>query len=187
MKATATSIPGVTRMDPVVFRDPRGYFLETFHRDKFKQAGLPEIFVQDNHSFSAARGILRGMHAQLRQPQGKLVRAILGEIFDVAVDLRPDSPAFGRWVGEVLTGENFRQLYVPPGCAHGFLVLSDEAHVEYKCTGLYDRGDEIGVAWDDPEIGILWPSGTPLLNERDSAWPRLAALRPQLEAYRGLL
>lgn len=175
------------RVEPAVFRDPRGFFLETFHRRKFCQAGLPEVFVQDNHSYSAVRGVLRGLHAQLHHPQGKLVRAVLGEVFDVAVDLRPDSPAFGRWVSEVLSGENFRQLYVPPGCAHGFLVLSETAHVEYKCTELYDRADEIGLAWDDPETAIAWPPGTPQLNDRDRAWPRLAELRPRLEAYRGLL
>jgi dTDP-4-dehydrorhamnose 3,5-epimerase len=187
MKVTPTAIPGVLLLEPVVFRDPRGYFLETFHRRKFQQAGLPEVFVQDNHSFSAVRGVLRGMHAQLRRPQGKLVRAVVGEVFDVAVDLRPDSPACGSWVGEVLSGDNFRQLYVPPGCAHGFFVLSDSAHVEYKCTDLYDREDEIGLAWDDPDVAIDWPEGTALLNDRDRAWPRLAELRPRLQAYRGLV
>jgi dTDP-4-dehydrorhamnose 3,5-epimerase len=187
VKVSPTAIPGVLRIEPVVFRDPRGHFLETFHREKFREKGLPEVFVQDNHSYSAARGVLRGLHAQLHHPQGKLVRAVLGEVYDVAVDLRPDSPAFGTWVAEVLSGENFAQLYVPPGCAHGFWVTSAEAHVEYKCTGLYDRGDEIGLVWDDPEVGIRWPEGAPLLNDRDASWPRLAALRPQLEAYRGLL
>jgi dTDP-4-dehydrorhamnose 3,5-epimerase len=186
VKVAPTAIPGVLLIEPDVFRDPRGFFLETFHRRKFREAGLPEVFVQDNHSYSAARGVLRGMHAQLHHPQGKLVRAVLGEVFDVAVDLRPDSPTFGRWMSEVLSGENLRQLYVPPGCAHGFLVLSDTAHVEYKCTDLYDRADEIGLVWDDPEIAIGWPPGAPLLNDRDRGWPRLAELRPLLGAYRGL-
>jgi dTDP-4-dehydrorhamnose 3,5-epimerase len=186
VKVTPTGIPGVLLLEPAVFHDPRGYFLETFHRRRFREAGLPGEFVQDNHSYSAARGILRGMHAQLRRPQGKLVRAVLGEVYDVVVDLRPDSPAFGRWLAEVLSGDNFRQLYAPPGCAHGFYVLSDSAHVEYKCTDLYDRADEIGLAWDDPQVGIRWPAGAPLLNDRDRAWPRLAELRPRLEAYRGL-
>ncbi len=127
------------------------------------------------------------MHAQLHHPQGKLVRAVIGEVFDVAVDLRPDSPAFGRWVAEVLSEDNFRQLYVPPGCAHGYLVLSDTSHVEYKCTALYARPDEIGLAWDDPEVGIRWPEATPLVNERDGTWPRLAELRPLLAPYRGLM
>ncbi|HVR09406.1 MAG TPA: dTDP-4-dehydrorhamnose 3,5-epimerase [Thermoanaerobaculia bacterium] len=187
MKITATRIPGVALIELDVFRDPRGFFLETFHRRKFQEHGLPGEFVQDNHSFSAARGILRGMHAQLEHPQGKLVRAVTGEVFDVAVDLRPDSPAFGQWVSEVLSQDNFRQLYVPPGCAHGFLVLSDTAHVEYKCTELYDRPDEIGLAWDDPEVGIRWPLADPALNDRDRTWPRLAELRPRLAPYRGLL
>lgn len=187
MKVTLTTIPGVVVIEPQVRRDARGFFLETFHRGKFEELGLPAEFAQDNHSFSAARGTLRGMHAQLHHPQGKLVRAVIGEVFDVAVDLRPDSPAFGRWVAEVLSGENFRQLYVPPGCAHGYLVLSDTSHVEYKCTALYDRPDEIGLAWDDPEVEIRWPEGAPLLNERDASWPRLAQLRPRLAPYRGLI
>jgi dTDP-4-dehydrorhamnose 3,5-epimerase len=181
------SIPGVALVQLDVFRDPRGFFLETFHRGKFQEHGLPAEFVQDNHSFSAARGILRGLHAQLNHPQGKLVRAVIGAVFDVAVDLRPDSPTFGKWMAEVLSQDNFRQLYVPPGCAHGFLVLSDVAHVAYKCTDLYDRSDEIGLAWDDPEVGIQWPQDLPpLLNDRDRTWPRLAELRPRLDAYRGL-
>ena len=187
MKVTPNSIPGVALIELDVFRDPRGFFLETFHRRKFQEHGLPGEFVQDNHSFSAARGILRGMHAQLEHPQGKLVRAVIGEVLDVAVDLRPDSPSFGKWMAEVLSQDNFRQLYVPPGCAHGFLVLSEVAHVEYKCTELYDRSDEIGLAWDDPEVGIQWPEDAPLLNDRDRTWPRLAELRPRLAAYGGLL
>jgi dTDP-4-dehydrorhamnose 3,5-epimerase len=186
MKVTPTALPGVLLVEPIVRRDQRGYFLETYHRRKFQQAGLPEVFAQDNHSFSAARGVLRGLHAQLRHPQGKLVRAVIGEIFDVAVDLRPDSPSFGGWVGEVLSGDNFRQLYVPPGCAHGFFVLSGSAHVEYKCTDLYDPEDEIGLAWDDPDVAIEWPAGDPLLSDRDRAWPRLAELRSRLQAYRAM-
>ena len=184
MKVTATSIPGVKLVEPSVFRDARGFFLETYHREKFRQAGLPEVFVQDNHSYSAVRGVLRGLHAQLHHPQGKLVRAVTGEILDVAVDLRPHSPAFGRWLAEPLSGDTFRQLYVPPGCAHGFLVLSDSAHVEYKCTGPYVRDDEIGLPWDDPAVGIGWPAdAAPLLNDRDRTWPGLAELRERLEPY----
>ena len=188
MNVTPTAIAGVVLVEPRVFRDPRGYFLTTFHQEAFRAAGLPAAFVQDNHSFSAQRGILRGMHAQLTQPQGKLVRAVVGEVFDVAVDLRPDSPTFGTWVGEVLSETNFRQLYVPPGCAHGFYVLSDTAHVEYKCTALYAPADEIGLVWDDPDVGIGWPAGPPpVVNDRDGSWPRLAELRPRLEAYRGMV
>jgi dTDP-4-dehydrorhamnose 3,5-epimerase len=187
VKITPTKIPGVVVLEPQVRRDERGFFLETFHRGKFEARGLPGKFVQDNHSYSAARGILRGMHAQLEHPQGKLVRAVFGRVFDVAVDLRPDSPTFGTWVGEELSEENFHQLYVPPGCAHGYLVLSDTSHVEYKCTTLYNPHDEIGLAWNDPEVGIDWPSGTPSLNKRDALWPRLAELRPRLAPYRGLM
>jgi len=187
VKVTPTTIPGVVVIEPHVRRDERGFFLETFQRGKFEALGLPSEFVQDNHSFSAARGILRGMHAQLHHPQGKLVRAVFGKVFDVAVDLRPDSPAFGRWVGEVLSEENFHQLYVPPGCAHGYLVLSDTSHVEYKCTAPYDPQDEIGLAWNDPEVGIEWPQGAPSVNQRDATWPRLAELRPRLAPYRGLM
>ncbi|HEX9943311.1 MAG TPA: dTDP-4-dehydrorhamnose 3,5-epimerase [Thermoanaerobaculia bacterium] len=168
-------LPEVIRVEPDVLGDDRGFFLEVYHQRKFEEGGLPGTFVQDNHSFSR-RGILRGLHAQLRQPQGKLVRAVLGEIFDVAVDIRPHSPTFGKWVGEVLSGENFRQLYIPPGFAHGFCVLSDSAHVLYKCTELYDREDEIGIAWNDPRIGIAWPVEDPLLSARDRAAPRLAEI-----------
>lgn len=181
MKFQPLAIPEVILVEPDVFRDERGFFLETYHAAKYAGGGIPEPFVQDNHSFST-RGILRGLHAQLRKPQGKLVRAILGEIFDVAVDIRPGSPTFGRWVGEVLSGDNFRQLYVPPGFAHGFCVLSETAHVQYKCTELYDRDDEIGVVWDDPEIGVAWPIADPLLNEKDRRAPRLADIVQKLAA-----
>ncbi|HKI01725.1 MAG TPA: dTDP-4-dehydrorhamnose 3,5-epimerase [Thermoanaerobaculia bacterium] len=175
MKFLPTAIPGVTLVEPAVFRDERGFFLETYHQGKFRDGGLPEHFLQDNHSFSI-RGTLRGLHAQLRKPQGKLVRAIEGEIFDVAVDIRPDSPTFGQWVGEVLSGENLRQLYVPPGFAHGFCVLSETAHVGYKCTELYDREDEIIVLWSDPALAIAWPVEEPRLSPKDAAAPKLAEI-----------
>jgi dTDP-4-dehydrorhamnose 3,5-epimerase len=184
MKFVPTALPGVIRIEPRVFRDERGYFLEIYHQRKFRDNGICEPFVQDNHSYSAVRGTLRGLHAQLLHPQGKLVRAILGEIFDVAVDLRPGSPTFGKWVGEVLSGENLRQLYVPGGFAHGFCVLSESAHVQYKCTELYDPADEIVVAWNDPEIGIEWPVAQPTLNERDRTAPRLAEIVQRLGVYR---
>jgi dTDP-4-dehydrorhamnose 3,5-epimerase len=187
MKVTDTAIPGVMLVETPVFRDARGFFLQTYHTERFAQAGLPPVFLQDNHSYSARQGIVRGMHAQLNRPQGKLVRAVTGEIFDVAVDLRPDSPTFGAWVGEVLSGDNFRQLYVPPGCAHGFFVISDTAHVEYKCTDLYAPEDEIGLVWNDPEVGIRWPGQDAHLNDRDRAWPRLSQLAPRLAPYRGLM
>jgi dTDP-4-dehydrorhamnose 3,5-epimerase len=169
------TIPEVILVEPQVWRDQRGFFLETYHQGKFQDGGLPGTFVQDNHSYSV-RGTLRGLHAQLRRPQGKLVRAVQGEVFDVAVDIRPGSPTFGRWVGEILSGENLRQLYVPPGFAHGFCVLSETAHVLYKCTDLYNREDEIGIAWNDPEIGIEWPVEDPLLSPRDLAAPKLAEI-----------
>jgi dTDP-4-dehydrorhamnose 3,5-epimerase len=183
MQITPTAIPEILLVEPTVHRDARGFFLETYHREKYAAGGLDATFVQDNHSRSTA-GTLRGLHAQLRNPQGKLVRAVRGEIFDVGVDIRRGSPTFGRWVGERLTADNFRQLYVPPGFAHGFCVLSDTAEVEYKCTTLYDREDEIAIAWDDPEIGIDWPlTEPPLLSAKDAAAPRLAEVLARLPEH----
>lgn len=182
MKFLPLAIPEVVLVEPDVHRDDRGFFLETYQRQKYGEAGLPTEFVQDNHSFSVQR-ILRGLHTQLRRPQGKLIRALDGEIFDVAVDLRPGSPTFGRWVGEVLSGENFRQLYVPPGFAHGFCVLSASAHVLYKCTEFYQREDEIALLWNDPEVGVVWPVESPLLSPRDLAAPRLAEIVHQLTQH----
>ena len=181
MEFRRLDIPEVILVEPNVIHDARGFFLETYHRDKYAAGGIPETFVQDNQSFSR-KGVLRGLHAQLQHPQGKLVRAIIGEIFDVAVDIRPDSPTFGRWVGAVLSEENAHQLYVPPGFAHGFCVLSDVAHVQYKCTDVYQPGDEIGVVWNDPEIGIDWPVGDPVLNDKDRNAPRLAEIVQRLRS-----
>jgi len=175
VRAIETSLPGVLIVEPAVHRDARGFFLETWHQDKYAAAGIHGPFVQDNHSHSV-RHTLRGLHAQVRRPQGKLVRAVQGAMFDVAVDIRPASPSFGRWFGVELSGENLRQLYIPPGFAHGFCVLSDEVDVEYKCTDVYDPGGEITVRWDDPEIGIAWPVAQPLLSPRDAAAPRLREL-----------
>jgi dTDP-4-dehydrorhamnose 3,5-epimerase len=174
MRVLTTELPGVLIVEPDVYRDARGFFLETYHQRKYAEAGIPDHFVQHNHSLSS-RGTLRGLHAQLRHPQGKLVRAIEGEMFDVAVDIRRGSATFGRWVGVVLSGENFRQLWIPGGFAHGFCVLSERLHVDYKCTDLYDKSDELAVAWNDPDIGIQWPITTPVLSEKDKAAPRLAA------------
>lgn len=182
MKFLPTAIPEVVLVQPDIFGDDRGFFLETYQTVKYGGAGLPAEFVQDNHSYSV-RGTLRGLHAQLRRPQGKLLRVVLGEIFDVAVDIRPESPTFGRWVSAVLSGENHHQLYVPPGFAHGFCVTSDAAHVLYKCTQLYDRDDEIALAWNDPRIGIVWPTGSPLLSPRDQAAPTLAEIVHQLTGH----
>jgi dTDP-4-dehydrorhamnose 3,5-epimerase len=165
-------------VEPDVFRDERGFFLETFHAGKYRQGGIPYQFVQDNHSLSR-RGTLRGLHAQRLRPQGKLVRAISGEIFDVAVDIRKGSPTFGKWMGATLSAENFRQIFVPPGFAHGFCVLSETAEVEYKCTDFYDGSDEIGLLWNS--AGINWPLKEPLLSAKDAALPRLDELRKTLE------
>jgi dTDP-4-dehydrorhamnose 3,5-epimerase len=174
-----TDLPGVLLVDPDVFRDPRGYFLETFHERKYREAGIPYSFVQDNQSRST-RGTLRGLHAQLRKPQGKLVRALQGEIFDVAVDIRPGSPTFGKWTGARLSGDDFRQMFIPPGFAHGFCALTEIVEVAYKCTDFYDRSDEIGLRWNDPAVGIAWPIRDPLLSEKDASLPTLSELRLRL-------
>jgi len=178
MKFTPTPLDGVLVVEPDVFRDERGFFLETYHAEKYGHGGVRGPFVQDNHSRSR-RGILRGLHAQRSKPQGKLVRVIEGAVFDVAVDIRPESPAYGRWFGVELSAENFRQMWVPPGFAHGFYVLSDAAQVEYKCTALYDPKDEIGIAWNDPDIGIVWPDPAPVLSAKDAKAPRLRDAVPR--------
>jgi dTDP-4-dehydrorhamnose 3,5-epimerase len=178
MRFEPTALPEVVVITPDVFRDPRGYFLETYHQGKYRAGAIEVAFVQDNLSRSV-RGTLRGLHAQRRRPQGKLIRVTEGEIFDVAVDIRRGSPTFARWVGVRLSGETFRQVYVPPGFAHGFCVLSETAVVEYKCTELYDPADEIGVSWSDPDIGIQWPISDPTLSAKDGVAPRL---REVLEA-----
>lgn len=179
MRLRPAAVPGVLLVEPMVHRDERGFFLESYREDRFRAGGVELRFVQDNHSLSR-RGTLRGLHAQRRKPQGKLVRAVEGEIFDVAVDVRPGSPTFGKWVGERLSAENFLQLYVPPGFLHGFCVLSDRAQVEYKCTDYYDAADEYGVVWDDPDIDIDWPVKDPILSKKDRALPRLSELRDLL-------
>ena len=175
MRFTPLALPDVILVEPDVHRDARGFFLETYHVERYRSGGIPGPFVQDNHSRSV-RGTLRGLHAQRRRPQGKLVRAVDGEMFDVAVDIRRASPTFGRWVGVRLSGENFRQLYVPPGFAHGFCVLSEVVNVEYKCTDFYDPGDEIGLVWNDPEVGIEWPVSDPIISEKDRRLPPLKSL-----------
>ena len=179
MRFRPTDLPDVILVEPDVHRDQRGFFLETYHARKYAEGGVAGPFVQDNHSRSV-RGTLRGLHAQRQHPQGKLVRAVEGEMFDVAVDIRPSSATFGRWVGVRLSGENFRQLYIPPGFAHGFCVLSEVVHVEYKCTDFYHPDDEIGVAWDDPDVGIAWPLTDPVISAKDRALPRLRDVRGQL-------
>ena len=180
----ALGIPGPLLIEPDVHRDPRGFFLESHHARKYAEGGVDATFVQDNHSRSAG-GTLRGLHAQLDPPQGKLLRVTAGEIFDVAVDVRVGSPSFGRFVSVRLSADDFRQLWVPPGFAHGFCVTSESADVQYKCTSFYAPDGEIAVAWNDPEIGIPWPLREPLLSERDQAAPRLCEVRERLPRYDG--
>ena len=173
-----TEIPGVVVIEPTVFGDDRGYFMETYQIDDFAAAGIDKPFVQDNQSRST-KGVLRGLHFQIEHPQSKLVRVVSGEVFDVAVDLRPDSPTYGKWEGAVLSAENRRQFFVPRGFAHGFLVLSDVAEFCYKCDDVYHPNDEGGLMWNDPEIGIEWPilEGMELvLSEKDKAHPGLKDL-----------
>jgi dTDP-4-dehydrorhamnose 3,5-epimerase len=184
VKFLPTELPGVIVVEPAVHRDARGFFLETFSVPKYAAGGITETFVQDNHSRSQ-QGTLRGLHAQVTRPQAKLLRTVKGEIFDVAVDIRRGSPHFGRWVGVVLSADNFRQLYIPAGFAHGFCVLSEVAEVEYKCSDVYVPSDEITIAWNDPAIGVQWPTATPLLSKRDEAGEPLAAMGDRLPVYRG--
>ncbi|MBP2046669.1 dTDP-4-dehydrorhamnose 3,5-epimerase [Methanobacterium aggregans] len=175
-KFMETSIEGVYIVEPTVFGDERGYFMETYHEMEFKEAGIDAAFLQDNQSKSK-RGVLRGLHFQRTKPQGKLVRVIRGEVFDAAVDLRRDSPTYGKWEGVVLSEDNKKQFYIPEGFAHGFLVLSDEAEFTYKCTDFYDADDEAGILWNDPEIGVEWPlEGVDelILSEKDEKWKTLA-------------
>ncbi len=171
LTVTPTEIPGVLILEPKVFGDDRGFFLESFNQDSFRQAtGLDVDFVQDNHSRSR-KGVLRGLHYQLPpHAQGKLVRVVSGSVFDVAVDIRRDSPTYGRWVGVSLTAENHRQLWIPPGLAHGFLVTSESADFLYKTTAYYAPSQERSIAWSDPAIGITWPlEGQPALSAKDAA------------------
>jgi len=172
VRFTELSLPGIILIEPHVFKDARGFFLETFHKEKYAQGGADRTFVQDNHSHSQ-QGTLRGLHYQLGHAQGKLVYAVTGEIFDVAVDIRRGSPTFGQWVGAHLSAENKYQIYVPEGFAHGFCVLSDSADVIYKCTDFYSPEDEFGIFWADPTIGIDWPIENPVLSEKDSRNPKL--------------
>jgi dTDP-4-dehydrorhamnose 3,5-epimerase len=184
MEFRQTKLSGVLIVEPDVHRDDRGFFLESYHREKYAAAGIDLDFVQDNHSKSE-RGTLRGLHAQWRKPQGKLVRVLSGEIFDVAVDARKGSPTFGQWVGATLSSDNHHQIWVPPGFVHGFCVTSDIAEVEYKCTDVYDPGGELGVIWNDPDIGIEWPVAEPLLSGKDASAPQLKDVQDKLSDYTG--
>ncbi|MEM8962927.1 MAG: dTDP-4-dehydrorhamnose 3,5-epimerase [Acidobacteriota bacterium] len=183
MEFRSTEIAEVIEVIPTVYGDHRGFFLETWHAERYAENGIALPFVQDNHSKSSP-GILRGLHAQLARPQGKLVRCLEGAIFDVAADVRRGSPTFGQWVGRTLSAENHHQLWVPPGFVHGFCVLGDApAQVAYKCTDLYDQADEYGVRWDDPDLGIEWPIDDPTLSAKDAAAPLLAEHGERLPAY----
>lgn len=182
MRVLPTELPEVLVIEPDVHKDGRGFFLETFHAERYSRHGIKGPFVQDNQSRSVT-GTLRGLHLQVRRPQGKLIHVIEGEVYDVAVDVRRGSPTFGRWVGVTLTAENFKQCYIPPGFAHGFCVVSPTAQIKYKCTDFYDPAGEIGVAWDDPALAITWPVRQPVLSERDSRHPTLAELAGQLPTY----
>jgi dTDP-4-dehydrorhamnose 3,5-epimerase len=183
MNARPLGLGGLLLIEPSVAVDARGRFFESYHEEKHRRLGVDARFVQDNQSRSVA-GVLRGLHAQLERPQGKLVRVLEGTVFDVAVDLRPASPTFGRWAGVTLSAENLLQVWIPPGFAHGFCALSEVAEVFYKCTTFYDPEDEVGVRWDDPEIAIEWPVASPRLSAKDAALPRLRDLEPRLRAGR---
>lgn len=175
---TRCEIEGLCVIEPKVFYDDRGYFVETYNQNDFKEEGLHMVFVQDNQSMST-RGVLRGLHFQKEHPQGKLVRVLRGKVFDVAVDLRNASETYGQWFGVELSAENKKQFYIPEGFAHGFLVLSDEAEFAYKCTDFYHPGDEGGIIWNDLDIGIQWPIAEDMeliLSEKDTKWGGIAGL-----------
>ena len=177
MNIVLTDLPGVVVIEPRIYRDDRGHFFEAYNQDRYEAAGLPGLFVQDNISFSA-RGVLRGLHYQLPNAQGKLVSVLRGEVFDVVVDIRRGSPTFGKWVGVTLSAEDGRQMYVPEGFAHGFLVTGDCAVFSYKVTAPYDPKAEGSIAWDDPDIGIAWPTRDVRLSPKDAVAPRLADVPP---------
>ena len=185
MNVIPTDLDGVIMLEPDVFGDHRGFFLESYHKQRYSEMGIKETFVQDNLSFSTSN-TLRGLHYQHPQGQAKLVQVLEGEIYDVAVDIRYGSPSFGRWTGVVLSSENRRQFFIPKGYAHGFCVLSDTALFYYKCSGYYAPQHEGGICWDDPELGIDWPVNAPTLSERDLNFQRLGDINPQrLPTYRG--
>lgn len=173
MEIKETNLPGVLLLEPKVYGDSRGFFAETFRDEQFKQAGIDVAFVQDNHSRSQ-KGVLRGLHYQLVQPQGKIVRVTRGEVFDVAVDVRKGSAHFGQWTGCLLDEQSCKALYIPPGFAHGFVVMSEVADIFYKCSDYYHPESEQGVLWNDPDIAIEWPTSDVQLSQRDSGFKRLS-------------
>lgn len=178
MKISQTKLPGLVIIEPQVFGDHRGWFLEAWSNERYKQAGIEKDFVQDNASFSP-KGILRGLHCQNPGAQGKLVQVLSGEIFDVAVDVRVGSPTFAQWYGNRLSADNHRQMYIPAGFAHGFCVLSETAIFSYKCTEYFSPSTEFGIIWNDPDIGIDWPIKEPTLSQKDSTYPKLADINPK--------
>lgn len=179
MNLIKTKLPGVIIIEPDIFYDRRGLFLESFQAEKYEVFGIPRAFLQDNYTRSK-KNVIRGLHGQIVNPQGKLIRAVRGEIFDVAVDMRRSSPTFGQWVGQILSEKNFRAMYIPPGFFHGFAVLSDEADVLYKCSAVYNPADEIGVRWDDPKLKIQWPVSEPILSDKDLVLPRFPDILARL-------
>ncbi len=179
MKVIKTKLKDCVIIEPKVFGDDRGFFMETYQAERYKSAGILADFVQDNRSRSS-QNVLRGLHFQKTKPQGKLVTVTQGEVFDVAVDLRPDSPTFGQYESVILSGENKLQFYVPPGFAHGFCVLSEMADFQYKCTDYYDPSDESGLLWNDSELNINWPIEFPLLSEKDKVQPTLNMIKDKI-------
>jgi dTDP-4-dehydrorhamnose 3,5-epimerase len=182
MKIVQTPLSGVLVIEPELFKDDRGYFFESYHQKKYADAGIPPTFVQDNQSRSV-RGILRGLHAQLKRPQGKLVRVLSGEIFDVILDIRRESPTYKKWFGVTLSGDNFRQCWIPPGFAHGFCVTSDSAEMAYKVTDFYDPTSELHLLWNDSDLKIDWPIKNPILSAKDRAGVRLKDIENQLPVF----
>ena len=177
MKRIETELPGVCIIEPTVYEDSRGHFFESYHREKFAALGIHAVFVQDNQS-STRQGVLRGLHYQLKHPQAKLCRVVAGEVFDVAVDIRVGSKTYGRWVGVTLSDANRRQMFIPRGFVHGFIVRSEIAEFIYKCDDFYHPEDECGVLWSDPQLAIAWGNPQPQLGSRDAGYPRLSQISP---------
>jgi len=175
MNIITTSLEGILIVEPKAFSDRRGFFMETYNQNRYFKAGIDSIFVQDNLSYSV-KGTVRGLHFQVRHPQAKLVQVLTGEIFDVVVDIRPGSVTFGKWIGIHLSDKNRHQLFIPEGFAHGICILSESAHLLYKCSDFYVPDDEGGIIWSDPDIGIKWPVDNPIISEKDSLYPKLSEL-----------
>jgi len=185
MRVEPTALPGLKLIEPHCFADERGFFLESFHAKRYGESGISDSFVQDNLSRSV-QGVLRGLHFQVTKPQAQIVTVIRGRVFDVTVDLRPGSSTFGRWYGVELSDEGPRQIYMAPGFAHGFCVLSESVDLHYKVSRFYDQHDEGGLIWNDQDIGIVWPIKDPIISKRDRAYPRLRELRPEQLPHTGV-